>query len=891
MMDLEAFYLRIDELNTRVARLRDGGGSDLGSDLALDESLEEMRVACEELRQQHEELHEAVYALEAERQVGWELFELAPEGYLITDPAGLIREANQAAVAALARPGGRLMGVPLANLVAEPDRRAFRVALVRLIGDGRPLTWSGRFESRSAGAPFDVECTAAVVRGPSGRPTAVRWLFRDVTEHRRAEEQRRQALYDHVVAVEDELAGYRDLVDGIDAIIWTADGVTGRMTSINRRTEELLGYPVRRWLDEPEFWDSLVHPDDREWAAAHRRRAAAAQDPPRELEYRLLAADGRVLWFRESIRPRHDAEGRLVSFVGVLWNISRRKKVERQLYAAKREMAAALADLSYLRDLSGRLVATPDLKPLLGAVLDGVLGVLGAESGIIRVYDPQRDELAAMAARGLPDSYLEHYARLRFPASGPTRAAMHPEPIVIEDAEAEGAPACARDAGRAGGFRAAYSVPLVGRAGTLLSTVTACFATPHRPSARQAELVGLFTRHAADLVQNARLFEQARDAAQTKDDFLALLAHELRNPLAAILNTVQALDCERPAAADITHACGVVERQARHMSRLVTDLLDAARAGHVGLVLHRAPVDLAAAVTAAVETTRALIELRRHTLEVHLPDGPVWTEGDADRLRQLVENLLGNAAKYTEPGGRITLAVEPGADAVRLGVRDTGIGISPELQPRIFEPYTQADPSPGGSQGGLGIGLALVRTIVEEHGGQIAVASAGARQGSTFTVTLPRGNPPAASAPGAPRAASPGPEAPARPLRVLIVDDIGDSLRRLLRRWGHDVRVAGDGPEALGLAAGFGPEVALIDLGLPGMDGYELARLLPRVAPGPCTLVAATGYGSDDDLRRAAEAGFTHYLVKPADPDDLSALLERIGQGRASEEGSGGPGT
>jgi CheY-like chemotaxis protein len=389
-------------------------------------------------------------------------------------------------------------------------------------------------------------------------------------------------------------------------------------------------------------------------------------------------------------------------------------------------------------------------------------------------------------------------------------------------------------------------------------------------------MVELYARHAADFVVHARLHRELREADRRKDEFLAVLAHELRNPLAAILGAAQVLppDARDPA---VHESRDVIVRQGRHMTRLVDDLLDASRIGRGEIAIHMVPVAVGEAVARAAEAARPLIEARGHRLEVTLPPEPTWLEADPVRLEQVMANLLTNAARYTEPGGRIELEAVRESEALVIHVRDNGIGIAPEALPRVFDLFAQADPDRDRARGGLGIGLALVRSLVELHGGVITASSPGAGLGSEFVVRLPLGTAPA----GHPtRGGDAGGQAEdghrSRPVRVLVVDDQPDlarGLARLLKSWGHEVDVAHDGPSALEAAQAHRPELVLLDVGLPGMDGFEVARLLrgPHAA-GP-RVVALTGYGREEDRRRSREAGFNHHLTKPVDPDALQRLL------------------
>jgi PAS domain S-box-containing protein len=374
-----------------------------------------------------------------------------------------------------------------------------------------------------------------------------------------------------------------------------------------------------------------------------------------------------------------------------------------------------------------------------------------------------------------------------------------------------------------------------------------------------------------------RRLEELAEADRRKDEFLAMLAHELRNPLAAISNAGLVLGERRSEDSRSAELLAVIGRQIRHLSRLVDDLLDVSRFTHGRIVLRKAPVELAPVVAGAVETARPLLEARGHALSVSLPDEPLWLEADATRIEQVLANLLNNAAKFTEPGGQVGLVLEREGDEVLLRVRDTGVGIPPDLLPRIFDLFVQGERSLDRAHGGLGIGLTLVRSLVGRHGGTVAAASEGPGRGSEITVRLPL-LPDAVGQ--APAAAAVPPEKRRETSRVLLVEDNEDAaaaLAELLRIWGHRVAVVHDGPSALLAARAEQPDVVLLDIGLPGMDGYEVARAF-RELPGleEMTLVALTGYGQESDRLRSSLAGIDHHLVKPVDPDQLRRLIAGI---------------
>lgn len=357
-----------------------------------------------------------------------------------------------------------------------------------------------------------------------------------------------------------------------------------------------------------------------------------------------------------------------------------------------------------------------------------------------------------------------------------------------------------------------------------------------------------------------------------KSEFLATLAHELRNPLAPISNALQILHLVGGEDEQIQSAAQIMERQVRQMVRLVDDLLDISRISLGKVDLRLGSVDVAEILSQAIEQTRPAIEAAGHRLNVVAPSEPVVLNADRGRLAQAVANLLNNSCKYSDSGGQIDIFVERQGDTVLIRVRDAGVGIAPEMLPRVFDLFTQVDQSLSRSQGGLGIGLSLVRSLVEMHGGTVTALSGGLGMGSEFTVQLP------ATAGGAyPLIPQPACGAAGRARRILVVDDNRDSalsLARLLQHSGHVMATAHDGLAALAEAAEFRPEVVVLDIGLPGLNGYEVAREIRRLEWGAgIGLIALTGWGQDNDREKSAAAGFDTHLVKPVDYD---ALVKRI---------------
>jgi PAS domain S-box-containing protein len=384
---------------------------------------------------------------------------------------------------------------------------------------------------------------------------------------------------------------------------------------------------------------------------------------------------------------------------------------------------------------------------------------------------------------------------------------------------------------------------------------------------------GIFVE-GSDVTLRKQVEDELRAANRQKDQFLAMLAHELRNPLAPIMTAAQLLRMGRLDAKSVSNASEIIVRQAAHMTDLVNDLLDVSRVTRGLVTLEKLELDLNVIVSAAVEQVRPMIDARRHSLTLQLSGQPAHVIGDRTRLVQVISNILNNAAKYTAPGGSILLAVTVDETRVFVTVRDNGVGIAPEILPYIFDLFTQAERTPDRSQGGLGIGLALVKSLIALHGGSVQAKSAGLGQGSEFSLCLPRV---AAPAPENGRRGRRADGQDANHLRVMVVDDNVDAaqmLAALLEVQGHAVSVEYDASGALERARRERPDVLLLDIGLPDMDGYELARRL-RAQPenGRATLVALTGYGQHQDREEAQQAGFDHYLVKPADLGQVNEVL------------------
>lgn len=373
-----------------------------------------------------------------------------------------------------------------------------------------------------------------------------------------------------------------------------------------------------------------------------------------------------------------------------------------------------------------------------------------------------------------------------------------------------------------------------------------------------------------DITERKQVEDLLRQADRRKDEFLATLSHELRNPLAPIRNAVELMRRAGRDSKVAERALAIMERQLHQLVRLTDDLLDMSRITRDTLELRRERLDLRAVLRSALESVEPLSDAASHVLSAEFPDAPLWINGDFTRLAQAFVNLLNNAVKYTDRGGRISLAASTVDGEAVVMLRDTGIGIEPELLPRIFDMFVQVDPGTSRTRSGLGIGLALAKRLIELHQGRIDARSEGPGTGSTFVVRLPLTMGAAETQP------VPRPPPRSTSARVLIAEDIPDAaemLRMMLETMGHQVRVATDGGEAVAIAEEFHPEVALLDIGMPRMDGYEAARRIRAALGSRVFLVALTGWGQEDDQRLAYAAGFDRHVTKPAEPDLLESII------------------
>jgi signal transduction histidine kinase/ActR/RegA family two-component response regulator len=569
--------------------------------------------------------------------------------------------------------------------------------------------------------------------------------------------------------------------------------------------------------------------------------------------------------------------------------------------------------LELMKRASETLASTIDLERLTQAITDAATQLVGAECGsfFYNGKDDNDDGDLLYTRSGAPCDAFASFGNPRAAAVvGPTfhgSAPVRSDDITQDPRYGTMGPHCGMPRGHLS-VRSYLAASVVSRSGEVIGGLFFGHSQPAMFSERSEELIGAFAVQAAIAIDNARLYDMAQRAAQEreqllaseraaraeaerhnkmKDEFLAMLAHELRNPLAPITSAAQLLRLPEVNEGLRLKASNIISRQVRHMTELVDDLLDVSRVTRGLVKLENEVLDLNKVAMAAVEQARPHIEERRHALTVELPDAPVPVEGDRTRLIQVLVNLLNNSAKYTPAGGRIHLAVTTDGRGdgtmARVAVRDNGSGIDAQLLPHVFDLFTQADRAPDRSQGGLGIGLALVKSIVRMHNGQVGAHSDGPQRGTTMTVALPL-----AHAEVGQVVRSGEGSGDARPLTVTIVDDnadAGHSLAVLLRAHGHTVHVHEDAADTLAHADP-ATEVFILDIGLPDMTGYELARRLRRDARHAHAVhVALTGYGQQRDRELSQQAGFDHHLVKPVEIGKLAQILTVAAERKAVAEG------
>ncbi|MGH7279597.1 MAG: PAS domain-containing protein, partial [Candidatus Rokuibacteriota bacterium] len=766
------------------------------------------------------------------------------------------------------------------------DRTVWNDEFARGCRTGGPFRAECRFIARDGHLVW-VRGEARVVKDELGRPLFLQGVAFDITESKRAA----ALLLREAVRTTEER--YRDLVHGLGAVVWEAEPAPFQFTLVSRQAEEMLGFSPDRWVGESGFWPSRIHPDDRERIVAG-WHAAIRQGSDHAFEYRVSAADGRLVWIQDNVRIVRDADGRAQHLLGVMLDVTVRKRAEEERAQLLVREQEARAESETLNRVGRLLAAELDFPRLVQSVTDAGTALSGAEFGAFfyNVKNAAGESYTLYTPSGAPREAFAQFPQPRntalfeptFRGEGPVRS----DDVTQDPRYGTMAPHVGLPRGHLP-VRSYVAVPVVSRFGEVLGGLFFGHPEPGRFTERHERILGGLAAQAAIAMDNAQLYEaaeKARHAAEeanrAKDEFLATMSHELRTPLNAVLGWTLMLRGGQLDAASAARALETIERNARAQVQLVEDILDVSRIITGKLRLAIEPLDLIAVVEAALDVMRLSAQAKDIELQAALDPGARMVIGDAGRLQQVVWNLLSNAIKFTPRGGRVTIRLECARDVSRIVVTDTGAGISADFLPHVFDRFRQADSSSTRVHGGLGLGLAIVRHIVEQHGGAVRAESGGPGDGSTFTVEIPMHRPASDTSDVA------VPFGAVRPLggvTILLVDDETDArevLTAFLEQAGARVIAVTSAAEALVTMDRLDPSLLVSDIAMPGQDGYALIREL-RARGNRVPAVAVTAYGRNEDRERALLAGFQSYVAKPIDPAALAGVVATLlGRGSSS---------
>ena len=743
------------------------------------------------------------------------------DAVITTDTKGSITYLNPVAVSLTGWTQEEAAGIPLElvfKIINEETRQTVENPATRALREGLVVGLANHtLLIAKDGTERAIDDSAAPIRNANGEVAGVVLVFRDVTDRREVER-----------ALRESEERFRLLVEGAeDYAIFMLDP-KGNITSWNPGAERIKGYSAEEIIGQ--HFSCFYPPEKVEAGHPDQELEVAAAKGRFEDEGWRLRKDGSRFWANVIITALRDERGKLKGFSKITRDRTEDLRKESQIHDSevrfRRLFETAKDGILILESSDGKITdANPYITELLGYSTDELIGKELWQIGLFQ------DIEASQAAFQL----LQDEGYIRY-----------------------------------------HDLPLETKSGRKAEVefISNVYNVDHH-AVIQCNIRDITERRQLERAEAQA--EALADLHRRKDEFLAMLSHELRNPLAAITNAVQILDLQKDEHPLQEKAKTIIRRQAANLVVLVNDLLEVSRILGGRIQLHQEDLDARGIVQQAVETARPLIDQNKHELTVSLPTEPTWLHADALRLEEVIVNLLNNAVKYTPEGGHIWLSLQQEGDRIVLRIRDTGVGIVPDSLPHMFELFTQAPRSLDRSQGGLGVGLAVVRKLVEMHGGTVEAQSAGPGKGSEFIVRLPVLSSPTGRSQ---ILSKEGDERSGSGWRVLVVDDnvdSADSIAMLLQVSGHEVRVVYSGQDALDMAGKYQPDIVLLDIGLPVMDGYEVARRLrnhPELKE--VKLIAVTGYGQESDRLQSQEAGFDYHLVKPVDAQKLQEVMVAV---------------
>lgn len=771
-----------------------------------------------------------------------DFFDNATVGLHWVGPDGTIIRANRAELSLLGYTSEEYIGHHITEFHADAD--AIEDILQRLWAGEEVRAYEARMRCKD-GSTKHVVIDSSVL-WEDGRFVHTRCFTRDITQQKE-EEEIRQRLAAIVESSEDAIIS-KDL--------------NGTITSWNRGAEKLYGYAAEEIVGRPI--SVLIAPGRADDFPVIMERLRAGERIE-QYETVRVRKDGRLVDVSLTVSPIRDGTGRIHGASKIARDITQRKRAEEAL---RRQTER----LRLLWEAAAVLLTADDPELMLRGLFAKIGEHVGIDAYLNYVVAESGDALRLVSWEGIPADAANRITRVEFGQAVCGAVALHRRPIVATFIQQSDDPRV--QLVKSFGIRA-YACNPVLAGDRLLGTLSFASRLKDRFDADEVAFIETICKYVTVAYERLRLMNELKQADRRKDDFLAMLAHELRNPLAPIRTAVKVLHLKGSQLPEARGAREIIDRQLNHLTRLIDDLLDVSRITLNKLQLRQEPIQLSEVIRGAVESSRAFVEQRGHELTVTLPPEPVYVDGDPVRLSQVFLNLLNNAAKYTEPGGRIWLTVDRRAEDVVIRVKDTGVGIAAEKLPRLFEMFYQVDASLERAHGGLGVGLSLVRRLVELHHGAVEARSDGPGKGSEFTVVLPL----RAEKPEAPATPEP-PESDSRTIarrRILVVDDNRDSadmFATFLRLTGHDVCTAYDGVEGVQAAERFRPDAVLLDIGMPRLNGREVCRQIRATAWGRDVLmIAVTGWEQDVHRHDIMQAGFDAHLVKPVDLNTVSTLV------------------